>query len=200
MAKKETTEKTLLADARADRRNSISNGSRKSGFRMGDLLLVILATSLIAVLILLGAEVIPSIRRSFSTYKEEIVFTVEYQMPPIEELPRANDQWVLLDSDGAVCTVRKVEYSLEEKVCSITLLRKNALYRDGEGYMIDETRIAVGSTLYFQCSGDQYFAVTVTALESERFPQVTEFTETTESQTPNENASSDNAGTEVPNA
>lgn len=170
---------------RSDFRSGESEGRKKTHgdirrgvFHSGDILLVCLAVLLIALLILIGSVVLPAIRENFREYNESLLFTVEFPLEAGEELPKIGDGWVLLDSDGAVCTVRAVEYLEDEALCHVTLLRKNTVYREGEGYSIGETRVAVGTTLFFRRDIDRYFAASVTALESDRFlPQTEETSE-----------------------
>lgn len=169
MAKKEFSDKESLGEELSFRQPPPRNGMRRGGFRAGDMLLVALAILVTALMIFLGAKVIPALRESFSSYSEELYFTVEYPISLTDTLPQAGDGWVLLDSDGAICTVRLVEYSEEESVCRVTLLRSNATYREEVGYEIEDIRIAVGSTLYFRGVSGRYFAATVLSLESERF-------------------------------
>lgn len=161
---------------------------RRGGFRAGDAVLVVLAILLVAVLILLASTVLPAIRENFREYEEELLFTVEIPMQSENTgaLPEAGDAWVLLDSGGAVCTVRAVEYVEEAAVCRVTLLRRNTIYREGEGYHIAGTRIAVGSTLYFRRDPEYYFAALVTGLDSERFALPAETTDSEETRDPEE--------------
>ena len=144
---------------------------RKNGIHAGDVILVILAVLLMAVLILAASIVVPAVRARFSEFDEELLFTVEFPLTAenAQKLPEIGDVWMLLDSDGAVCTVREVNYSEEDSICRVALLRGSATYRKGEGYVIESTRIAVGATLYFKRNPEHYFAVTVTGLSSERF-------------------------------
>lgn len=169
MAKKELSEKELSNDDLAFRRQPLRSGVRRSGFRGGDMLLVLLAVLVTALMIFFGAKVIPAIKESFSSYSEDISFTVEYPFSLTDTLPQEGDGWVLLDSDGATCTVQLVEYSKEDGVCRVALLRKNATYREETGYQIEDVRISVGSTLYFRGVSGHYFAATVLSLESDRF-------------------------------
>ncbi len=178
MAKKELSEKELSSDELSFRRQPMHIGMRRGGFRAGDILLVVLAVLVTALMIFLGAKVIPAIRSSFSSYSEELCFTVEYPISLTDTLPQEGDGWVLLDSDGAICTVRLVEYSEEDGVCRVMLLRSNATYREESGYQIEDIRISVGSTLYFRGVSGRYFAATVLSLESTRFaPPVHDQTE-----------------------
>ena len=138
-------------------------------FHFGDALLILLAVLLVAGLILLAAVIVPAIRANFREYDEELRFTIEVPMTDTQFLPKAGDAWILLDSGDAVCTVRDVAYSQETATCRVTLLRKYATYREGEGYMIEGTRIAVGTTLYFRCGPERFFAASVLGLQSDRF-------------------------------
>lgn len=174
MAKKEIPEKELSGDELSFRKRNVQNSVRRGGFRGGDIVLVLLAVAVTAVMIFLGTRVIPAIRENFSSYHEEVRMTVEYPVTLTDMLPQAGDAWTLLDADGAICTVREVDYSEEEGICRVTLLRKDAVYRDGEGYTIENIRIAVGSKLYFRGVSDRYFAVTVLTMDSDRFALQTE--------------------------
>lgn len=143
-----------------------------SGFHVGDALLIWLAVLLATALILFAAVIVPAVRENFREYDESLLFTIEIFVTPedLNTLPKPADSWVLLDSNDAVCTVRTVDYTAGESSCRITLLRKSATYREGEGYMIEGTRIAVGSTLYFLRDSGRYFAASVTSVSSDRFP------------------------------
>lgn len=151
-------------------------------FHVGDAFLILFAILLVAGLILLTAVIVPAIRENFREYNEELRFTVEVPMTDTQFLPKAGDAWILLDSGDAVCTVRTVEYSQETATCRVTLLRKYATYREGEGYMIEGTRIAVGATLYFRCGPERYYAASVSGVVSDRF-EVPETTAESESLT-----------------
>jgi len=178
VANKELSEKELLGDESSIRQHVSRSSMRRGGFRAGDMLLVLLAILVTALMIFLGAKVIPALRASFSSYSEEICFTVEYPMSLADTIPQAGDGWVLLDSDGAICTVRLVEYSADEGICRVMLLRSNATYQEEYGYRIEDIRIAVGSTLYFRGVSGRYFAATVLSIESDRFhPPVHDSTE-----------------------
>ncbi len=169
MAKKDRSEKEQLAEELSFRRETMRVGMRRNGFRAGDVLLVALAVAVTALMIVLGARVIPALRASFSSYSEELLFTVEYPISLTDTLPQAGDGWVLLDSDGMICTVQLVEYAEEEGICRVMLVRQNAVFREGVGYSIGNTRVSVGSVLYFRGMSDRYFAATVLSLESSRF-------------------------------
>lgn len=170
MAKKERSEKEQAAEELSFQRETIRVGMRRNGFRAGDVLLVVLAIAVTALMIILGARVIPSLRESLSSYNEELLFTVEYPISLTDTLPQSGDGWTLLDSDGRICIVRLVEFSAEEGICRVMLYQKNAEYREDVGYSIGNTRISVGSTVYFCGVSDRYFAATVLSLESKRFP------------------------------
>lgn len=166
-------EKQKINSSAAEQPQRISNTTvHRSGFHVGDALLIVLAVLLVATLILFASVIIPAVRENFREYDESLLFTIEMPMTPedAEALPKPGDAWILLDSNDAVCTVRTVDYVAGETFCRITLLRKSATYREGEGYMIEGTRIAVGTTLYFLRGTGQYFATTVTAVSSDRFP------------------------------
>ena len=170
MAKKERLEKEQAAEELSFQRETMRVGMRRNGFRAGDVLLILLAVTVTVLMIVLGARVIPSLRSSFSSHNEELLFTVEYPLSLTDTLPQTGDGWTLLDSDGKICTVQLVEFSAEEGICRVMLYQKNAVYRENIGYSSGNTRISVGSTLYFCGVSDRYFAATVLSLESKRFP------------------------------
>ena len=161
-------ERIAAADMKAARR----------GFHVGDVLLVVLAVLAVAVMIFAASVIVPAVRENFREYDENLTFTVEFPFTETENhiLPRVGDIWVLLDSEDAVCTVRAVEYSEETSFCRVTLLRKDATYREGKGYMIEGTRISVGSKIYFRRDPEHYFAAIVTALDTDRFERPEETT------------------------
>ena len=175
MAKKEKNEREHTSEELSFQRETLRIGMRRNGFRAGDVLLVVLAVAVTALMIILGARVIPALRASFASHNEALLFTVEYPLSLTDTLPQEGDGWVLLDSDGMICNVQSVDFSAEEGICRVVLLRKNAVYRENVGYSIGNTRVSVGSTLYFCGVSDRYFAATVLSLESDRFsPQITE--------------------------
>ena len=156
-----------------------SSGSMKgSSFGAGDFLVILLALILVAVLVLLATRSLPGLRADFEKQEEEIFLKVEYpiQSGSGEALPKKDDPWVLLDSDGAIFTVHSVELSYDQTVCRV-LLKRKVSYREGYGYSVEDTRIAIGTTLYFRkdLAANQvaYFAVSVIGLHSARFPEVT---------------------------
>ena len=152
--------------------------ARQSPFRAGDVVLVLLAILLIAALIILAYWLVPRVRENYREYKEELLITVELPLSAglLENLPKAGDAWVLLDSDGAVCTVRSVDYEEGDTVCRVTLLRREAIYRESEGYHIAGTRVSIGGKLYFRRDLEDYFAATVVGMTSNRFPEIEETT------------------------
>jgi len=144
----------------------------RSGFHVGDALLVLLALLIVAVLIFTASVIVPAVRDNFREYEEDLTFVVEFPFTESDTVtpPGVGDLWVLLDSEDAVCTVRNVAYSAEGGYCRVTLLRKATTYREGDGYMIEGTRISVGSTIYFRRDPEHYFAALVTGISSDRFP------------------------------
>lgn len=160
----------------AEEADSILN---RNAFRPGDAVLILLAVLLVAVVIALASVIVPEVKDSSKEYKDELFITVDLPVSPESgsELPSVGDRWILLDSNGAECTVREVKYEAGTALAEITLLRKEAIYREGEGYLIAGTRISIGGKLYFRRDREEYFAATVTGLNSERFPVLEETTE-----------------------
>ena len=155
-----------------------SESTRGRSFGAGDFLVILLALILIAVLVLLATRSLPRLRADFEKQEEEIFLKVEYPVKSgsEESLPKKDDPWVLLDSDGAIFTVHSVELSYDQSVCRV-LLKRKVSYREGHGYSVEDKRIAIGTTLYFRkdLAANQvaYFAVSVVGLHSARFPEVT---------------------------
>ena len=152
----------------------------RNAFRPGDAVLILLAILLVAVVIALASVIVPEVKDNNKEYKDELLITVDLPVSPESGigLPSVGDRWILLDSNGAECTVRDVRYEEGATLADVTLLRKEAIYRDGEGYLIAGTRISVGGKLYFRRDREEYFAATVTGMNSARFPALEETTET----------------------
>ena len=139
----------------------------RRGFRLGDLVLIVVILALIAFFSYVIKEIAPVIQSIFDHRYEDLTFTVSVPIQALseEDYPVEGDSMRLLDaSEGGNCIVVAAALSEDGQMLFVTLTKENAHYREGVGYEIDNVRIAVGASLDLFFDGKQAVSARIVSL------------------------------------